>query len=64
MEEDRLMTAKDAASFLCVPRHYVYVLIQRGELECYRVNRKKEIRFDREQLQRYLDSHRMSNGQS
>ena len=58
MEESKLMTAADAATFLCVPRKYIYTLLSRGELECYRVNKKNEIRFSREQLQQYLDSHR------
>lgn len=59
MEESKLMTAADAATFLCVPRKYIYTLLSRGELECYRVNKKNEIRFSREQLQQYLDSHRV-----
>ena len=59
MEESKLMTAEDAATFLCVTRKYIYTLLQRGELECYRVNKKNAIRFSRDQLQKYLESHRV-----
>lgn len=54
----KLMTAQEVAEFLRVKRKFVYTLIKRGELKCYRIGNAHDIRVSDEQLQEYL------NGQS
>jgi excisionase family DNA binding protein len=48
----RLLTTQDVAELLGLSRKYVYVMVERGELEHYRLGTR--IRFSRNQIERYL----------
>lgn len=60
----KLMTAQEVAEFLLVKRKFVYTLIKRGELKCYRIGNAHDIRVSDEQLRDYLKSREYRNGQS
>ena len=54
--EEKLMTSDEVAEYLGITKRFVYKLIQRGQLKCYRVGNKKDIRISRDQVKEYLSS--------
>lgn len=52
MDDESLLTAEDAAKILKISKYTLYELVKRGEIPAQRVGR--QLRFDRDILQRYL----------
>lgn len=52
---EKLMTAQEVADVLRVKRKFVYTLIKRGQLKCYRIGYARDIRVSEEQLEEYLN---------
>jgi excisionase family DNA binding protein len=54
-----LLTVEEVALRLTLPRRAVYVLVEQGQISCYRIGRR--IRFAPEHVSAFLDSHRQEN---
>lgn len=52
MDDESLLTAEDAAKILKISKYTLYELVKRGEIPVQRIGR--QLRFDRDILQRYL----------
>ena len=52
--EEPLMTIKDVSKFLKVNETSIRRWTNMGRLKCYRVGNKKERRFDKKDVMRYL----------
>lgn len=61
VEQKKLMTVSEVATFLKVSHNTVRALTDREELHCYRVGGRNERRFSIKSLQAYLERHG-SNG--
>lgn len=55
MENTNLMKATEVAERLCTTNKFVYHLINRGELGCYRLGDRNIVRISQEQLNDYLE---------